>query len=81
MAGESTDSGPQSYYQPGYFRHEDDGYGWEKHAWHFWSAHSGGAYFLLADGHVKFVSYSIDTKDLFPALGTYMGQEVANVDF
>ena len=73
-------TGSQSNYQPGTFRFEDDGYGWDKHAWHFWSAHSGGAFFLFADGHVKFVPYSID-RNVFRNLGTYKGGEVANAAF
>jgi prepilin-type N-terminal cleavage/methylation domain-containing protein/prepilin-type processing-associated H-X9-DG protein len=78
--GQSTPTGPQSTFQKGVFQHVDDGYGWEKHAWHFWSPHSGGAYFLFADGHIQFVHYTIN-KDLFRALGTFNGGEPANVDF
>ena len=73
--GESTPTGPQSYYQPGTFQYEDDGYGWDKHGWHFWSAHPGGALFLFADGHVQFIAYSVD-RDVFRSSGTYRGGEV-----
>jgi prepilin-type N-terminal cleavage/methylation domain-containing protein/prepilin-type processing-associated H-X9-DG protein len=33
---------------------------WDDHAWHFWSFHNGGAYFLYGDGHTVFVSYSVN---------------------
>jgi prepilin-type processing-associated H-X9-DG protein len=74
---ESTPTGPQSRYQAGKFQFEDDGYGWDKHAWHFWSPHSDGAFFLFADGHVDFVSHSIDLN-VFRNQGTYKGGEVSN---
>jgi prepilin-type N-terminal cleavage/methylation domain-containing protein/prepilin-type processing-associated H-X9-DG protein len=80
VAGESTRSGPQSHYQPGAFQFEDDGFGWDKHAWHFWSPHSGGAFFLFADGHIQFVSYSTD-RNVFRSLSTYKSGEVSNVQF
>ena len=43
---------------------------------HFWSLHDAGANFLLADGSVRFVSYSVDS--ILPALATRNGGEVFN---
>jgi prepilin-type N-terminal cleavage/methylation domain-containing protein/prepilin-type processing-associated H-X9-DG protein len=76
----STPSGPQSHYQRGRFQPVEDGHGWEKHAWHFWSAHPGGAFFLFADGHVSFVPYNVD-RDTFRSLGTYNGNEIIRDSF
>jgi prepilin-type N-terminal cleavage/methylation domain-containing protein/prepilin-type processing-associated H-X9-DG protein len=42
---------------------------------HFWSYHPGGAHFLFVDGHVQFLSYSMDRAD-FWALATRAGGEV-----
>jgi len=67
----------KSFFHEGKFVFEFDGFCYDKNAWHFWSAHSGGAHFLFADGHVEFVSYSID-RDLFRARGTFAGGETAN---
>jgi prepilin-type N-terminal cleavage/methylation domain-containing protein/prepilin-type processing-associated H-X9-DG protein len=67
-------SGEKSFYQKGSFKFQYDGYCWDKNAWHFWSAHPGGAHFLYADGHVEFVSYNINL-DIFRARGTYAGGE------
>jgi prepilin-type N-terminal cleavage/methylation domain-containing protein/prepilin-type processing-associated H-X9-DG protein len=53
--------------QPGTITDECD-------AGHFWSLHSGGANFLLADGSVRFLSYNI--QDIFVALCTRAGGEV-----
>jgi prepilin-type N-terminal cleavage/methylation domain-containing protein/prepilin-type processing-associated H-X9-DG protein len=79
--GASTRSSPKSSYGPGKFEFEDDGFGWDKSAWHFWSPHPGGAHFLFADGgRVKFISYGID-KPVFKKLGTRNGGEVINGDF
>jgi prepilin-type processing-associated H-X9-DG protein len=40
----------------------------------FSSYHVGGSQFLLADGHVRFVSENIDSQ-LYRALGTIQGGE------
>jgi prepilin-type N-terminal cleavage/methylation domain-containing protein len=42
---------------------------------HFWSPHAGGASFVVADGSVRFLSYSADP--LMPALASRAGGEVA----
>ena len=44
---------------------------------HYWSFHSGGSQFLMADGSVRLVSYS--GNSLIPALSTRAGGEVANL--
>ncbi len=44
---------------------------------HFWSPHPGGANFALADGSVRFVSYS--ANDVLPALASRAGGEVVGV--
>jgi prepilin-type N-terminal cleavage/methylation domain-containing protein/prepilin-type processing-associated H-X9-DG protein len=45
---------------------------------HFWSYHSGGANFLMADGTARFYSYSIGTTAL-PKLASYAGNEVVTI--
>lgn len=42
---------------------------------HFWSYHSGGCNFAVADGSTDFLSYEIDNETL-AALGTIAGMEV-----
>jgi prepilin-type N-terminal cleavage/methylation domain-containing protein/prepilin-type processing-associated H-X9-DG protein len=44
---------------------------------HFWSLHSGGANFLMADASVRFLSYQAD--DILPALATRNGGETATL--
>lgn len=46
-------------------------------AMHYWSLHTGGTNFLLADGGVRFISYS--GADILPALATRAGGEVVAV--
>ncbi len=41
----------------------------------FWSWHSGGAYFLLTDGHVRYLNYSINYAT-YTQLSTRAGNEV-----
>jgi prepilin-type processing-associated H-X9-DG protein len=43
----------------------------------FGSKHTGGGNFVFGDGHVQFISNSIDIK-LYQALSTKAGNEVAN---
>jgi prepilin-type N-terminal cleavage/methylation domain-containing protein/prepilin-type processing-associated H-X9-DG protein len=43
---------------------------------HFWSFHTSGANFLMADGHVRFVNWSGDA--VLPAMSTYRGGEVVD---
>jgi prepilin-type processing-associated H-X9-DG protein len=45
---------------------------------HYWSPHSGGANFALADGSVRFILYGSDR--VLPALSTRAGSEVASID-
>jgi prepilin-type N-terminal cleavage/methylation domain-containing protein/prepilin-type processing-associated H-X9-DG protein len=50
-------------------------------AWtHYWSVHSGGANWLLADGSVRFLGYASGQKVL-PALATIAGGEVLPGEF
>jgi prepilin-type processing-associated H-X9-DG protein len=44
---------------------------------HFWSLHSGGANFLMADGSVHFLRY--EAAPMMPALATRAGREVVAV--
>jgi prepilin-type N-terminal cleavage/methylation domain-containing protein/prepilin-type processing-associated H-X9-DG protein len=47
---------------------------------HFWSWHSGGANFALADGSVRLIPYSISAETL-GALATRAGGETVSLDF
>jgi prepilin-type N-terminal cleavage/methylation domain-containing protein/prepilin-type processing-associated H-X9-DG protein len=45
---------------------------------HFWSQHSGGANFCLADGSVRFITY--EANPVMPALATRAGGEVVSLE-
>lgn len=45
---------------------------------HFWSPHSGGANFALADGSVRFIRY--EANDILPALATRAGGEIVSLE-
>jgi prepilin-type N-terminal cleavage/methylation domain-containing protein/prepilin-type processing-associated H-X9-DG protein len=60
------------YYQPGNVNDDCDQV-------HFWSLHSGGANWAMADASVRFIGYSADP--LLPALATRAGGEVISNDF
>jgi prepilin-type N-terminal cleavage/methylation domain-containing protein/prepilin-type processing-associated H-X9-DG protein len=61
--------GPYDY-SPGRFDNQCD-------AFHFWSMHSGGAYFLFGDGSVRFMAYS--AANVMPALATRAGNEPVSI--
>lgn len=46
---------------------------------HFWSLHQGGGQFVLCDGSVHFVPYTVEST-LIPAMATRAGEEVASLD-
>ena len=66
---ESCPPGPYDFKQ-GDLNNRCDGY-------HFWSMHSGGAHFALADGLVRFLSYSANA--ILPALATRNGGEAVGL--
>jgi prepilin-type N-terminal cleavage/methylation domain-containing protein/prepilin-type processing-associated H-X9-DG protein len=70
-----TDSCPTGPYQfgPGQLRNPCDQF-------HFWSPHTGGANFLLADGSTRFVAYGISNATM-QALGTRMRGDVPGSDW
>jgi len=45
---------------------------------HYWSMHTGGGNFLMSDGSVKFMRYSVDS--VLPQLSTRSGGEVFTLD-
>ncbi|MCI0376158.1 MAG: DUF1559 domain-containing protein [Gemmataceae bacterium] len=47
----------------------------DEHRWHYWSLHTGGGNFLLADGSVRFVTYSASQRSM-NAASTRLGGEV-----
>lgn len=67
--GRECPLGPYSF-GPGRTKNQCD-------AFHFWSLHIGGAHFLMADGSVRFFSYS--ASSIMPALATRNGGESESV--
>jgi len=61
--------GPYQF-QQGDINNRCDGY-------HFWSTHTGGAHFAIADGSVRFLKYS--ANGILPALATRNGGEVVSL--
>jgi prepilin-type processing-associated H-X9-DG protein len=47
---------------------------------HFWSLHPGGSNFLLGDGSVRFIGYSVSTETMH-ALATRAGGEVVSGEY
>ena len=59
---------------PGPYRYSRGKQGQPCDTFHFWSYHSGGANFALADGSVHFLAFSAD--EILPLLATRAGGEV-----
>ncbi len=74
----STPTSAQSHYQPGKLSDPSDQD--DPDAWHFWSFHPGGSNFLLADGSVRLIPYSVG-GDMLRRLATRNGGEVINGDY
>ncbi len=76
---ECDPSNPTSHYQKGTGYYENDGYGWDKHGWHFWSFHPGGANFVMADGSIHFIAYEAD-REVLKELSTRAKGERVSMD-
>ncbi|MCS7047034.1 MAG: DUF1559 domain-containing protein, partial [Gemmataceae bacterium] len=50
----------------------------EVHRWHYWSFHTGGCNWLMADGSVRFLSYNTG-QAIMEAAATYRGGETASL--
>jgi prepilin-type N-terminal cleavage/methylation domain-containing protein/prepilin-type processing-associated H-X9-DG protein len=59
---------------PGPYNYKDGNINNPCDQFHFWSMHSGGSNFLMADGSVRFLAYSADS--VLPAMSTRAGGEV-----
>jgi prepilin-type N-terminal cleavage/methylation domain-containing protein/prepilin-type processing-associated H-X9-DG protein len=66
---------PQPEYIPEFYRPGELNDPNQLHRWHYWSMHSGGGNWLLADGSVRFISYA-SGKTILPAMATYNKGEV-----
>jgi prepilin-type processing-associated H-X9-DG protein len=69
------DPNNQPEYVPEFYRPGDLNDPNQRHRWHFWSLHTGGSNWLLADGSVRFLAYSAGQRVL-PQMATYRGGEV-----
>jgi prepilin-type processing-associated H-X9-DG protein len=69
-----ADATNPNYFQPGLLNDPTN-----KHQYHFWSLHTGGAVFLFADGSAKMISYSIG-RPIMSALCTMNGGEPVSLD-
>jgi prepilin-type N-terminal cleavage/methylation domain-containing protein/prepilin-type processing-associated H-X9-DG protein len=75
VAEQRSQNGTPDYFRPGSLTQDDDSdTAPNGHRFHYWSIHTGGSHFLLADGSVKYFAYSID-RNLLNALATYKGGE------
>jgi prepilin-type N-terminal cleavage/methylation domain-containing protein/prepilin-type processing-associated H-X9-DG protein len=72
-----TDPNNQPEFVPEFYRPGELNDPSQRHRWHYWSLHSGGCNWLLADGSVRFLSYAAG-KRILPAMATYRGGEVVN---
>src|SRR5262249_34402991 len=76
---EEVDPNNQTYYSPYEFYRPGDLYDANDYdRWHFWSLHPGGGNWLLADGSVRFISYSAGTNGVLRAMATYSKGEVVS---
>jgi prepilin-type N-terminal cleavage/methylation domain-containing protein len=69
----------KEYFRPGDLIKDGADSSPTSHRWHYWSIHTGGASFLLADGAVKFFPYSVERNGVIEALATYKGGEPVTV--
>jgi hypothetical protein len=58
---------------PGPYHYEAGNFTDDCDAFHFWSPHVGGAFFLFGDGSVRFLSYNV--APIMPAMATRAGGE------
>ncbi len=69
-----TEYVPTEFYRPG--DADDPNY---YHRWHHWSLHGSGAHWLLCDGSVRFLPYTLD-QSILSAMATRSGGEVVSAD-
>ncbi len=69
----SSPTSTPDYYRPGEIQDPN-------HQFHFWSLHTGGAFFLLGDGSVHFISYNVN-RGVMRALASRDGNETVPSPF